>query len=180
MRGVERLVVVLLAATLFVVGVVGLGEIGLVATDRRPWVLPLRDWATSVRDLDGWSDSSLRLPAIVLLGAGAALVIGALWPRRPELLLLAGSVEDHHDHVTRRGIEALVEESILSDVEIRTASVKVGRRRVAATVGAVSGSEPGAVRSRVTELARACLAETGVTGEREIMVEVSSTPDRVR
>lgn len=180
MRGVERLVVVLLAVALVVVGVVGLVEIGLVAADRPPLLRTRLDWAAGVRDLDGWSDRSLRLPAIALLVGGAALVVGALWPRRPELLLLADSVKDHQDHVTRRGMEAIVEESILADREIRTATVKVGRRRVTATVGAVAGSDPGAVRARVTERARTCLAETGVTGEREIVVEVSATPGRVR
>lgn len=172
--------VVLLAVALVAVGLVGLVEIGLVAADRPPLIRARHDWANGVRDLDGWADPALRLPAIVLLVGGVALVVGALWPRRPELLVLAGSVEDHHDHVTRRGMETLVEESLLADAEIRTASVKVGRRRVAATVGAVAGSEPGAVRARVTRLVRDRLAETGVTGEREVVVHITATPARVR
>ncbi len=180
MRAVERLVVVLLAAALLAAGLVGLVEIGLAAADRPPWLLPRGAWATGVRDLDGWSDGSLRLPAIALVVAGAALVALALWPRRPELLLLGGAVEDHQDQVTRRGMEALIEESILADVEVRTASVKVGRRQVAATVSAVADSEPGAVRGRVTELVRRRLADTGVLGQREIVVDVTATPTRVR
>lgn len=180
MRAVERLVVVLLAAALLVVGLVGLVEIGFAAADRRPWVLPLDAWASSVRDLDDWSDASLRLWSIALLVVGAALVVGALWPRRPELLLLGNAVEDHQDQLTRRGMEAIIEESILGDAEIGTASARVGRRRVVATVGAVTGSEPGAVRGRVTEVVRVRLAETGVVGEREIVVEVNAIPARVR
>lgn len=172
MRVAERLVVVVLAAAVLVAGVLGLVEITRAATDREPW-LPLDDWATSIRALDGWSDPSLRRLAVALCGLGAVLVAGALWPRRPELLVLVGSVEDRHVQLTRRGMETLVEEAVLGDPEIRTARVRIDRRQITITVGIAARTDPDAARTRVARTVAAQVDAAGVSATRAVTVSVS-------
>jgi hypothetical protein len=129
MRYVNRILVVLLALTMAVTGVLAAVEIGLAALGRPPLVLP-RAQLTDVLQRSRWTDAQVEGVLLGVAVLGLVLLAGQLVPRRTRLLAIADATPGVTAATTRRSLERALRRAARGADGITAASVTATPRRV--------------------------------------------------
>ena len=173
MSGVQlvlRVLSVLLAAALLLLGVVVAAEIALAALGRPPWLLPWSSAAATLRDTT-WSSGLARAIGAGLTALGLLLLLPALRRGRPVALPLTPLTPAVDAQVSRRGLQRALREVAGRVDGVRRARATVGRRTVKIKASS-SLRDPAGVPQQVEERVRAALDELAL--RRTLKVKVST------
>ncbi len=135
MNGVRlylRVLSILFAAALLVLGVLVVIEVILAAVGKPPWLLPYSSVASTLRD-NAWSTSLVRLIAAVLCLIGLLLLVPALKRGKPTELPLTDMTDGVQASVDRKGLERALRGAAQRVDGISKADASVSRRSVSVT-----------------------------------------------
>jgi hypothetical protein len=178
MRHANRVLAALLGLALIAAGVLLIIEIIADRVSHRASVVdwrPAYDWARRTT----WNEGSIRVACVVLILAGLALLIAELKPARVSRLAAdpaqagAAGIDTAY---TRRGLAAAIRSAVTGVDGVRSASVKVKRRKVtvAATAAATGKAAARSLRDPISAVARQRL--TALKLRRAPSVSVRVTP----
>ncbi len=143
MRHANRVLAALLSLALSVAGVLLIIEVIADRVFDRTAIVHWKsayDWAGRTT----WNAGSIRVACVILIVAGLALLIAELTPARRSRLAAdpsAASVAGIDAAYTRRGVAAAVRSAVTAIDGVRTASVKVRRRKIAVTATAAAADK---------------------------------------
>lgn len=171
----RRILSVLLALVLLLGGLLAAVEIVLALLGRQPWLIPVDDWSTKLRE-QTWDESTVRAVLVGMVVVGLVLLVVGLSRGRPAALTLATHADDPSQvtvTASRRGIERSLEQAVREADGITGAKVTVSRRT--ATVWATSRTRaPGDLRAGVESAVADRLADLGLTDKLRAKVRVTS------
>jgi hypothetical protein len=158
MRHINRVLGALLSLAVIVAGVVLIIEVIADRVNHRPQIVywhPAYDWAKRTT----WNAGSVRVACALLILLGLVLLAAELKPARVARLAAdpaqagAGDIDTAY---TRRGLAAAIKSAVTGVDGVRSASVKVRRRkvRVAATAAAQDQAAARSLRDPVSAAAR--------------------------
>ena len=133
-RVVNLVLAVLLAAALVVVGVLVPVEVALYFAGRESWVLPWRDWASSLSDLQ-LSASDVLLTCVVLAVVGLVLLLLETG-RRTKKHLPAEPVGDARAVVVTKGLHSAAEAAAQSVDGVASAKARGRGKKLDVTADA--------------------------------------------
>lgn len=177
MRVLNRPLGFLLAAFLLVASVILIVEVVADAIKAQPVLVHWHTWYHWARRTR-WKEGVVRFWAIVLLVAGAALLVLQLKPRRAPRLRVTSSDEATDAAITRRGLAGAARNAATGIDGITSAAVTVTRRKVAVRAGALAYGRDGAraLSGPVTDAVTASVH--GLQLRHEPRVSVRVTPRR--
>ena len=167
MRTTNRVLAVATALALAGGGLLVAAEIAWAALGNGPLLIPYNDWYATAR-ADHWDSSGPRSLFLILLLAGAVVVVLQLLRARPRSV----SIQSRRGRagVSRRTLEQAVARRVEAQGGIISARANIDRRR-ARIVAAARGAD-GDLRARVEHAAHASLQQAGVDGNLAVAVKV--------
>lgn len=162
MRQLNRVLAALLSLTLIAAGVLLIIEVIANRVNHGPAIVHWQRAYTWARH-NTWNAGSIRVACVILIAAGLVLLIAELKPARVSRLAAdpaQAGVADIDTAYTRRGIAAATRSAVTGVDGVRSASVKVKRRKVKVTATAAARDKTAArsLRQPVSAVARQRLA----------------------
>lgn len=157
MRGIDRLLALLVGLTVATVGALAAVEAVLLGRGEAPWLIPRSDWDRSLRDL-AWDAASMGRVAAVLVVVGAVMVLLQVMPRLPRHLE-ARSTEARQVWISRASVERWLGHAVLADPDVREARTRMRRRWVFVRAELLDGADEHVVGSRLADAVQAAGAE---------------------
>ncbi len=149
MRMLNRVLAVLFAFALLVLGILIPTEVIRAALSKRHWLLP---WESLTSDLTGnsWQAGPVRAVLIGAAVVGLLLLVGQLKPRRPSALPLSASAAGVQASTTRRSLQQTLQRAAAEVDGVSGATARVGRRTAKITARAFL-RDAGGLQEQVTE-----------------------------
>ena len=149
MRMLNRVLAVLFAFALLVLGILIPTEVIRAALSKQHWLLP---WESLTSDLtrNSWQAGPIRAVLIGAAVVGLLLLVGQLKPRRPSALPLSASTPDVHASTTRRSLQHTLQRAAGDIDGVSSAKAKVRRRKAKITAEAFLRDTTG-LQEQVTE-----------------------------
>ena len=174
MRIANRLIAFIVAAAIFVVGVIVIVEVIAARSGAQPVII---GWHSILRwgQRNTWKASSVELACVITALAGLLLVLPQLRRRRPTRLTVESS--DATDAaLTRKGVVVTVRGAVEEVEGISGSRVKVGHRRIQvnATSSAASDETAQLTKTAVKDAAQHAIDELKLTADRRLRVSVAS------
>jgi hypothetical protein len=171
MRIVDRLLSVVIALVMVVVGLVVAVEVGHTLLGQPGYlVVPWQDAAAWMHG-QAWNDPVVRAVGIGLTVLGLALLLAELSVRRPALLVLRPRTEGITCAVSRRGLDRAIAARADEVDGVRRATTRVYRRRAAVTA-VTALRDPGDLQSRVETATTEWVGRLGLVRPPAVRVRV--------
>ncbi len=170
MSVLNRILAALTALALLAAAVIGIVEIALAALDLPPWIVPVDDWATWLRERV-WTDIVVRVVLAGILILGLLLLVVGLRRGRPSTLPLSSASPGVTFTASRRSVESVLAATARRTDGVTTADASAKRRdvRIDATT---QMRDPGDLQSRVASAVEDRLADIGLSDQLRPTVRV--------
>lgn len=162
MHVINRVLATLLAAVLFLGGLLAVVDILLVQAGQTAFLVPTGHWAAWLR-AQTFGAGIVRLTCGALAVVGLLLLLCALRPGRPRALRLPSRAEGITVTAARRELERTLATAAARVDGVASARVKARRRRVRIRA-ATTLRQPGDLTTRVHQAVTARLNELGLGG----------------
>ena len=175
MRLLNRPLALLLALALAAVSVTVIIEVIAVAVHAHPVVVHWGGWYRWAQRTR-WKQGVIRFWSVVLIVAGAALLLVEVKPRPVTRLRMASEDDATDAGMTRRGLAGAVRAAALDVDGIRRAAVTVTRRtvRVSATAAAKDPAGAGALKDPVAQAIAERLDNLQLTHRPRVRIRVAA------
>jgi hypothetical protein len=177
-RSLDRLLALVAGLALAAVGGLVAAEAVLLEAGRPPWLIPRHRWDHNLRTL-AWDDNSIRTASIILLAAGAVLLLAQLIPRRPLRFPLKGR-PGLTVWLSRRGLQRRLERAVTQDLDVESSRARVGRRRTRVDVRTVQRADRQALAHRLDDRGRRSLERLALLRAPRLRYRYHTTKVRVR
>ncbi len=172
MRRLDRLLGLIIGLALAVAAVLTGIEVMELVLGNPPAIIPRHTWDRQLR-LQHWNSSGMEVTSGVLLGVGVVLILLQLVRRRPVRLALR-SLPGQRTWLTRQGLARRLAHDVGRVDNVRSAKVKVGRRRVRARVVLAAGTDRSTGSRAVRQASLATLGALGVVRDMNVKVKASA------
>ncbi len=174
MRLINRPLALILAAALLAASIIAIVEVAAHALHAGPVIVhwtTWHQWASKTR----WNALVVTVWSVILIIAGAIVLIPQLKPRRVTRLRLRSDDKATDAAMTRKGLAGALRAAALDVDGIRKAAIRVGRRRarITATTGARGRAAADALKKPVTAAARARLDDLQLRHPPRLQVRVT-------
>lgn len=166
---VNRLLAGLLALALVALAVMTGVEVVRWALDSTPWVVPWRDWGTTLAALRA-DDTGLLIVSGAAVALGLLLLTFELWRRRPDALATQPLLDGVPTVVTRSGVVSAATTAARGISGVTGASAGVRRQRLTVDVRTRSRGETGPLADQVRVAVEQSLSDLEVVRRPRVTV----------